>query len=211
MSHQVDVRGPWSELLRQLPELPARAGRGPWCAGPDPATRRPGPWGAAQKTAGCAGCAGIRPISHSQRAAKHFSFHVNRPPCLKTRFRLEIFRNSNTICSMKTTCSKCGEPNDRLPQRYCRACHAAYARDHRPRHVELPEDQRLRSNARAYANVYQRRGKLVPAPCSICHDPAAQKHHDDYSKPLQVRWLCRKCHLALHSRNRTLHVEPKLK
>lgn len=109
---------------------------------------------------------------------------------------------------MKTTCSKCGQPNDRLPQRYCRSCHAEYARDHRPRHVDLPPEQRQRANARAYANVYQRRGKIAPEPCSVCHDPVAQKHHDDYSKPLQVRWLCRKCHLTLHLGDKTLHVEP---
>jgi hypothetical protein len=108
---------------------------------------------------------------------------------------------------MKTTCSKCLGPNDRLPQRYCRACHAAYARDNRPRHVDLPDEQRQRSNARAYANVYQRRGKLLPEPCTVCQDPSAQKHHDDYSKPLQVTWLCRKCHLTLHLDDKHLHVE----
>ncbi len=110
---------------------------------------------------------------------------------------------------MKTTCSKCGQPNDRLPQRYCRACHAAYARDRRPLHRDLPDEQRQRANARAYANVYQRRGHITPEPCSVCRDPSAQKHHDDYSKPLQVRWFCRKCHLTLHLGDRTLHVEPK--
>jgi hypothetical protein len=99
---------------------------------------------------------------------------------------------------MKTICSRCGQPNDRLPQRYCRACHAAYAKANRARHAELSPEERQRSVARAYANVYQRRGKLLPQPCSVCQDPRAEKHHDDYSQPLQVRWLCRPCHFRLH-------------
>ena len=28
--------------------------------------------------------------------------------------------------------------------------------------------------------------------------PRCQAHHDDYSKPLEVRWLCVTCHAAHH-------------
>ena len=108
---------------------------------------------------------------------------------------------------MKTTCSKCGLPNDRLPQRYCRVCHAAYARARRPRHADLEPGQKQRSIARSYANVYQRRGKITPEPCSVCRDPVAQKHHEDYSRPLQITWLCRKCHQKRHSDDKLLHVK----
>jgi hypothetical protein len=54
-------------------------------------------------------------------------------------------------------------------------------------------------NARSYANVYQRRGVLKPQPCEVvgCRN-VPQKHHDDYDRPLDVRWLCRPHHLALH-------------
>jgi hypothetical protein len=58
---------------------------------------------------------------------------------------------------------------------------------------------RQRANCRAYANVYQRRGKLVPLPCEVCGSPHVEKHHDDYAKPLTVRWLCRAHHLVLNS------------
>ena len=63
----------------------------------------------------------------------------------------------------------------------------------------LNVEQRRKMNARCYANVYQRRGKLIPAPCRDCGSPEAQKHHPDYSRPIDVVWLCRSCHLAEHA------------
>lgn len=83
-------------------------------------------------------------------------------------------------------------------QSYCLSCHAAYMRDNRPPHRLLSIAQKTKAACRGYANVYQRRGKLAPKPCERCGDLFAEKHHDDYSKPLEVHWLCRPCHLALH-------------
>lgn len=43
-------------------------------------------------------------------------------------------------------------------------------------------------------------GTLIRQPCEACGGNDAEAHHEDYSKPLQVRWLCRKDHLARHGR-----------
>lgn len=41
-------------------------------------------------------------------------------------------------------------------------------------------------------------GELVKGPCEVCGDPTVDGHHDDYAKPLAVRWLCRQHHIRLH-------------
>ena len=52
--------------------------------------------------------------------------------------------------------------------------------------------------ARGAVQNAKARGRLLPAPCEICGEPETEAHHDDYSKPLDVRWLCRKHHKELH-------------
>jgi len=42
-----------------------------------------------------------------------------------------------------------------------------------------------------------RNGTLVKEPCMKCGNPKTQCHHKDYSKPLEVDWLCFKCHREL--------------
>lgn len=53
-------------------------------------------------------------------------------------------------------------------------------------------------------------GRLVrPKTCQECKQPSSRAdgctaihaHHDDYSQPLSVRWLCVKCHSAWHKVN----------
>jgi len=47
-----------------------------------------------------------------------------------------------------------------------------------------------------------RDGKLIRQPCEKCGEQKADAHHDDYSKPLDVRWLCRGHHSQYHKEER---------
>jgi len=48
--------------------------------------------------------------------------------------------------------------------------------------------------ARSRVSDAVRSGKLTKQPCEVCGSARVQAHHDDYSKPLEVRWLCRTHH-----------------
>lgn len=45
-------------------------------------------------------------------------------------------------------------------------------------------------------------GKLIPEKCEVCGKKKVDAHHDDYTKPLDVRWLCRKHHIEHHKKER---------
>lgn len=46
-----------------------------------------------------------------------------------------------------------------------------------------------------------RDGKLFREPCENCGAEPTHAHHDDYAKPLNVRWLCPPCHSQWHRDN----------
>lgn len=47
-------------------------------------------------------------------------------------------------------------------------------------------------------------GQLNRQPCEVCGVEKAHAHHDDYSKPLDVRWLCPTHHAEWHKHNTPL-------
>ena len=58
--------------------------------------------------------------------------------------------------------------------------------------------------ARAHAAVHKalRDGTLKRGKCEECGSLRVEAHHDDYDRPLDVRWLCRRHHVEHHVRLR---------
>lgn len=110
------------------------------------------------------------------------------------------------------------------PRALCKVCYTQRRVAHRKKHAEryrqynrdekkarskelskramdryhTDEVYRTKVRARAYVNSHIRRGKLTRKPCESCGDARSQGHHNDYSKPLEVRWLCAACHTKEH-------------
>lgn len=61
------------------------------------------------------------------------------------------------------------------------------------------EEDKRRSKAHSAVARAIRSGALVRQPCERCNNTPAVAHHDDYDKPLSVRWLCQPCHKHHHS------------
>lgn len=105
----------------------------------------------------------------------------------------------------------------------CRNCVCAQRRKWK---LENPEESKKRSRnyywknrdkeiarGRLYRNTYKERttartrvrtakiqGVLRKHNCEICLGDNPQAHHQDYSKPLDVTWLCQRCHFLLHAK-----------
>lgn len=57
---------------------------------------------------------------------------------------------------------------------------------------------------RAHCKVYRalKSGLLVKQPCAVCGSHEVEAHHPDYSRPLDVVWLCIPHHAEVHIKER---------
>lgn len=65
----------------------------------------------------------------------------------------------------------------------------------------LDKEVKLKSKAKDIVNSEINKGNMKrPLYCSKCKDHSLkiEGHHEDYDKPLEVIWLCRKCHKLEH-------------
>lgn len=77
----------------------------------------------------------------------------------------------------------------KMPREY----HTQYEKTYRQK-----PDVIFKNRMRAKTRDAVRRGKLQKGLCEFCNSQEVEAHHDDYSKPLEVRWLCKAHHNHIH-------------
>lgn len=64
------------------------------------------------------------------------------------------------------------------------------------------KNNRIKKNAHGLVYKALAKGKLLKSTCEKCGEEKTEAHHRDYSKPLEVMWLCRVHHAEIHREER---------
>lgn len=126
----------------------------------------------------------------------------------------EYYEDGKTVAGIASVCKACHTKGciatrDRDNARQANVLYMRRARVKDPekfRERERLSAEKKRQNspqkvaARNAVNAAVKRGELLkPTDCEMCgQQRKVAGHHDDYSKPLQVRWLCAACHGKEH-------------
>lgn len=99
---------------------------------------------------------------------------------------------------LRPLCSWCDAVIENFKKKtFCKKCAAKYNREWRKKNPPSSE-QAFKDNVRVKTYHAIRSGKLIRKPCEKCGELKVEGHHDDYTKPYDVRWLCGKHHREHH-------------
>jgi ribosomal protein S27AE len=126
--------------------------------------------------------------------------------CKKTKLLSEFYKHPQMTDGRVNKCKECNKTdvisNRKLKVEYYRK----YDRERGNRQDKDYRDEYKskypnKHNAHRIVNLSIRAMKLFKEPCEKCGREDVHAHHDDYAKPLNVRWLCPVCHSAWHDKN----------
>jgi hypothetical protein len=148
------------------------------------------------QTKACFKCGKTLPLEDFYVHPQMGDGHLNKcKACTKTDVRKRYYDKHEDV--MAYECKRLDDPARREKQR-------GYSRKKRGTPSQMAATERYDA-----ANPHKKRahgivaraiesGLLVRQPCEVCGDPNTHGHHDDYSKPLAVSWLCPKHHGERH-------------
>lgn len=139
----------------------------------------------------CSGCHIVKPIT------EYYKSGGKCKKCVCSRMALErvLFRERVRLRERKRNQKPSRKEKNRQYSQKLRSQDPERAkRYHKTSEARFPE----RKRAAVAVNNAVRDGRLVKQPCQVCGGLKVEGHHEDYSKPLEVVWLCRRHHMERH-------------
>lgn len=128
----------------------------------------------------CIDCGVDKPLEEFYEHPRMASGHLNKcKPCC--RYAARRYRGENIEKVHAYDRERSRSPERKAQQARCEI----RARE---------RDGGLKKAARAAVYRALKSGRLLRTACRYCGSRKVQAHHADYSKPLNVEWLCFRCH-----------------
>ena len=167
-------------------------------------------WGAGRKPT-CSSCGALK---ENPKVGYCNSCHRKRD----REWRIETGR------SIKNRTGKCQCGNEIAPYSkcYCVSCATNWRRNYLNTHPKVKEklnrsareryynsgEEQFKVYVRGMTNRALRLGYITKGACEICNEVEnVEAHHDNYLKPLDVRWLCKKHHTEHHNDNKLKDIK----
>ena len=127
--------------------------------------------------------------------------------CGITKELTEFCKSKHCAYGRHSWCKKCKNAKERSPERLItnrkrtkqlRKDNPDLVHSYSKKYYDkFPE----KNNARWRLKYAIKKGEITRQPCIKCNNPKSHGHHPDYSKPLEVIWLCAKHHKELHRKD----------
>ena len=143
--------------------------------------------------------------------------------CGETKPLSEFYAHSRTADGLQGNCKVCQKAKSKWRRVTCKEECASYGKKYRAAHRDAFNEyhKKYRASQKGFYNSaeYRKRwrkdnpekhaahqtvtnhvarGTLVRGECDVCGAKEVHAHHSDYSKPLNVRWLCPLHHKEVH-------------
>lgn len=141
--------------------------------------------------------------------------------CRKSKFSSSFYHCSSNASGLDYRCKKCDRNRLRVWRKSPRAKalenvriervreqHKRYRQSVKGRKVSSAKAKRMakkypeKFKARYKLRYAVSRGTILRKPCEVCGNKVVQGHHEDYSKPLVVKWLCDTHHKQVENKLR---------
>ena len=132
---------------------------------------------------------------------EEFTYHKKQgrqAQCKECRRELNKKYREENRERCRALCKKHREENRELYRESSRKHYQKNKQTHKERVRDYARSS-IKTRVVSAANYAIKTGKLIRQPCEVCGAEKVDAHHDDYAKPLEVRWLCRSHHKQHHA------------
>lgn len=144
----------------------------------------------------CRECGKVLPYSEFYKHKQMLDGHLNKcKTCVKSRVRKHRQENLEQIKQYDR--SRNDLPH-RIEARRKYQKTNDYKKAHQLSNSKYRRSYNFKAKARSTLQYALKSGQIERLPCCICGNPKAEGHHEDYSRPIDVTWLCGFHHKQRH-------------